>query len=110
MCKIMVKIMVAGYPKTHKIDKSYKELDTYKIEIIFYDEEEIQANIISPKGEKHFVTCSWGYWRCTCWDWTARWEKVEGAYNCKHIEMIHHEITYRLIKNLPILGIRKVEV
>lgn len=90
------------YPHTHKMDAGFKVYNEYQIQILFFDKEEIQANVISPSNKAYFVTCSVGYWRCTCWDWNSMWQRIEGAYNCKHIEAVHFHLTNLKLQNSPI--------
>jgi hypothetical protein len=96
-----------SYSKTQKMDSgmSLYYSPEYIIKIIYYDEQGIHAEITNIKKEEtHYVSCVCGYWRCTCHDWTYQWQKLEGAYNCKHIEYAHVEITYRKLLGFDLNG------
>jgi len=88
-----------GANMKHKLDTGYakfiQDRNKGRIEIIFYDEEEIQVKVASSKkGEYYLVTCSEGFWRCECFNWNEWWKSTPkvGSYCCKHIEEAHYEI------------------
>ena len=94
-----------SYPKNHRLDNGYKLYQMGgTVKILFYDEEEIHAEIKNSTGDTELVSCILGFYRCTCDDWFNRWQIMPGAYFCKHIEDLHFEIAYRKFNGLEMVG------
>lgn len=94
---MIIKNKIPNTPSKHNIDKGWVgfDEDKNKVKILHYDEELVIAEKVGSKGEIYTISCYWGYWRCTCYDWMNRWTKIEGAYLCKHIQEVIFEISYR---------------
>ena len=94
-----------SYPKKHRLESGF---DLYgkggTVKIRFYDGEEVHAEVTNSQGDTEFVSCVLGYYRCTCKDWTNRWQLVPGAFLCKHVEDLHFEIAYRKFNGLAMVG------
>ncbi len=94
-----------SYPKTTRIKAGY---ELYRkrgtVNILFFDNTMVQAEVTNSQGDTEFVTCLTSYWRCTCHDWTNRWKLIEGAMMCKHCYDVIFEIGHRKANNLEMVG------
>ncbi len=86
-----------SYPKTTRIKAGYELYQKRgTVNILFYDNTMVQAEVTNSQGDTEFVTCLTAYWRCTCKDWTNRYKLVEGSMMCKHCYAVIFEINRRL--------------
>ena len=94
-----------SYPKNTRIKAGY-ELYQQKgtVTILFFDDQEVQAEVKNSDGGTELVSCLVSYWRCSCIDWYNRWQLSPGGYLCKHCYALIFEIGYRKANNLPMVG------
>ena len=94
-----------SYPKKHRLDSGYVLYMKGKtVKILFYDGEEVHAEVTNSTGDEELVSCVLSYFRCTCTDWFNRHELLEGGYLCKHCLALIFEIGYRKANNLEMVG------
>ncbi len=94
-----------SYPKNTRLKAGYKLYQKRgTVTIIFFDKEEIQAEVLNSNGGTELVSCILAFWRCTCTDWFNRHELLEGAFLCKHCYDVLFEIAYRKFNGLQMVG------
>jgi hypothetical protein len=93
-----------SYPKTTRIKAGYELYQKRgTVNILFYDNTMVQAEVKNSTGGTELVSCVLSYFRCSCKDWTNRWQLIPGGYLCKHCHALLFEIGYRKANNLKMV-------